>query len=214
MNTYNEYASGTGLWLYDKNGVAMLAVHKKLDVIDITGTVCNEETMGTSAHVLAIIHKQPVQLIGSEHYLSHLYNAIGSAAPIMDSDGELLGVLGLTHWIDDFFLEQYSGNVHIHSLGWISALAAAIEKQIQLLKTNQELSNTNKALIISNAELDATLTFIDEGIITIDRNGRIINCNQEGARIFGLQPYSIKNKNIFDLPTGKINFEKPFKGRK
>jgi signal transduction histidine kinase len=119
-----------------------------------------------------------------------LQDIIGTAAPILDESGEVLATLILgQRMIEKPWLDSYQ-NLRSHTLGLITSLAAAVEGQIKLNKSNQKLTESYEHLTIVNDNLttahetlEATLAFIDEGIITIDRTGKIIHINNEGGRI-------------------------------
>ncbi len=207
LKIFNDMAilnSGYVLYLCDKNGTFLLQEGEMLRM-STEGLVWNEKTVGTCVHCLTVRLKRPVQLLGPEHYSVALHNIIGTAAPILDEKGEVIATLILgQRMIDRPWIDSYQ-HVRSHTLGLITSLAAAVEGQIRLNKTNQKLTESYENLQIANDDLstahntlEATLAFIDEGIITIDRTGKIIHMNKEGSRILKVRSDEIGLKNIKD----------------
>jgi len=217
MDAFREFVLGSNyiLWLFDRNCISLYCVGKNNSPYSgqlETGYVSNEQSIGTSCHALAMLSKQPIHMIGPEQYCVNLHEYISSSAPILDEKGSLLGILSLAHWMGNKPWEKYQFNLHIHTLGWISSLAMAIENQLKLSQsyeylqtiTNQ-VKTMNDTLLTANRTLQATLSYIDEGIITIDQSGRIINGNQEAARIFQLDPKNLSKHNIFNFLSDPSN---------
>ncbi|MEL7568857.1 MAG: sigma 54-interacting transcriptional regulator, partial [Dehalobacterium sp.] len=208
VNTFKDMAiltSGYILYLCDNNGAFLLQEGAMMRV-PTEGVIWNENTIGTNAHSLSMRLKRPVQLLGPEHYSLALHNVIASAAPILDESGKVIATLILSQpmidkpWIDSF------QNLRSHTLGLITSIAAAVEVQIKLNKSNEKLKESsdylrvvNDHLTTAHLTLETTLALIDEGIITIDRDGTILNINQEGTRILKLKPEDIRVKNISEF---------------
>ena len=208
INTFKDMAvltSGYILYLCEKNGAFLLQEGKMMRV-PTDGLIWNENTVGTNVHSLSMRLKRPVQLMGPEHYLIALENIIASAAPIMDESGEAIATLILSQPLVEKPWEESFENWRSHTLGLITSIAAAVEAQIKLNKSNQKLQESyndlrkvNDNLMTAHNTLEATLAFIDEGIITIDRQGTIIHINQEGLRILKIKPAEIGTRNIQDF---------------
>lgn len=142
-----------------------------------TGTSsCCEEITGTTATSLCIIHKKPAQLVGPNNYLIERENNIASSAPILNKNNEVTGTLGI---IQSFGTLNQQESTRVHSLGWITSMAGAIANQMELKQNNKQLETAYRTL-------DATLSVIEEGFITIDGRGIITNINKEACRIFGI----------------------------
>lgn len=208
VKTFKEMAILTSdyiLYLCDKNG-AFLLQEGEMMRMPTEGVVWNEYTVGTCVHSLCIRSNGPVQLIGPEHYCVGLQDIIASAAPIMDESGEVIATLILGQLLRDKPWGDSFQNLLSHTLGLITSLAKAVEVQIKLNKSNDKLKESNESLIVLNRTykatkdtLEATLAFIDEGIITIDHTGTIININHEGTRILKVRPDEIGIRNINDF---------------
>lgn len=217
INSFLELATSSGhsLELFDVNGVFLTGIHIKISKNPVLSMVWNESTTGTTAHGLAIYYKKPFQLIGPENYLEILHNTICSAAPILDEKGEVLGALALIQDMGDKPWEHNCHKkLHSHSLGWISSLAAAVENQIKLHKSNNTLSVVNTNLKKTNEILRVTLELIDEGIVTIESDGTIIRTNQEGSRILHLEHEAVERHNIAEFLSSRSSLLEILNSRK
>lgn len=164
--------------LLDENGTVLLIEGEKQEVESfekigvVQGTVMAEKVVGTTAHALSIHHKAPVQIIGPYNYLMLLQDNISSSAPIFDEDGNVIGSLAVVQMLG----KNNLSSTQVHSLGWVTSMAYAIERNLRIKKQNSRL-------LLMNATLEATLSVIDEGFITLDKEGLISHANKEGARI-------------------------------
>lgn len=85
------------------------------------GTLWSESTIGTCSSYLSTLKDTEVQLVGYEHYNERMKDIVGSAAPIHDEDGNLIGCVNMCG-------HYRSGNSH--TLGLIKMTALLIEAQI------------------------------------------------------------------------------------
>ncbi|MGI5902337.1 MAG: sigma-54 interaction domain-containing protein [Desulfitobacteriia bacterium] len=177
------------LELIDPDGITILQEGNLTSIHPFTGIdiIYTESTMGTNAHTLSMRSKRPVQLLGPEHYSEVFNNIIASAAPITNSNDEVVASLVLTQ---PFVVSPWDETIQrllSHTLGLITAMSKAITAQLKLQNTNRELQQSNDQLIRAYNIIDATLGCVDEGIITIDQEGKIIRINQEGLRILKIK---------------------------
>jgi sigma-54 dependent transcriptional regulator, acetoin dehydrogenase operon transcriptional activator AcoR len=102
----------------------------------VPGAFMDETNIGTNAMSLALSEKRPVQVSGTEHFISAYHKWTCSAAPIKNSEGKIIGVIDLT---------GYCESVHPHTLGMVVAAANAIERIMEAKKLNSviELSQKN-----------------------------------------------------------------------
>jgi transcriptional regulator of acetoin/glycerol metabolism len=102
----------------------------------VPGAFMDETNIGTNAMSLALSEKRPVQVSGTEHFISAYHKWTCSAAPIKNSEGKIIGVIDLT---------GYCKSVHPHTLGMVVAAANAIERIMEAKKLNSviELSQKN-----------------------------------------------------------------------
>jgi len=160
------------------------------------GTTFSECTMGTNAHTLSMILKNPVQLFGPEHYCVELEHVIASAAPILDKSREAIASVILVQPMDFPPWERKMQDRLRYSLGIVISLAAAIKTEMLLKKTTEKLKNVRSHYNNCNNLFKSTLNCIDEKILIIDRTGQIINCSHECASLFKLKSDDIGKKNI------------------
>ncbi|SDE96641.1 sigma-54 interaction domain-containing protein [Sporomusa acidovorans] len=204
FNSFKKLVDSTGylLYLFDKDGVLLLVsslLYQNTEydwLVGNPGKVCNESTVGTCAHVLSMRYKRPVQIIGPEQYCVALKNMIGSAAPILDENGEVIATLVLNQELVNPILDSNYQTLCIHTLGLIMAMTEAIQVQIELEKNNRYVRSVNSDLRLAYDTLEATLDCIDEGIVNVNQTGQIIRMNRHGLRIFNLESNQIANRNI------------------
>lgn len=178
--------SSNGTILYQEGDQTAISNFNKIN--SAIGSVWKEDTVGTTAHSLSIFLKKPVQLLGPENYSIKLENNLSSSAPILDDCGNVIGALVIVQILDQY---PYGNTLNLksHTLGWVSSLGVAIEKELKL-------SQQNKALRMINKTMDSTLAFIDEGIISIDYEGKIKHLNREALHILQLTPENAFGKDI------------------
>jgi transcriptional regulator of acetoin/glycerol metabolism len=128
----------------------------------IPGSVWNENTVGTCAHGISLIHEIPMQICGPEHYCEKYENIFCSAAPIFDGNLNLTGTLSI---VSPSYHQQSA-----HSLGLVVSMAWAIQRDIQL--------HFNKEL------LDVTMNSADIGVLSINRSGIITQANSIARNFF------------------------------
>ncbi|WP_407314567.1 sigma-54-dependent Fis family transcriptional regulator [Desulfosporosinus sp. SB140] len=139
-----------------------------------------EEEVGTNGIGTALAIQKPVQISGAEHYCQKVQFWTCSAAPIMDSNGNVIGVLQMS---------GPSWKTHQHTLGMVVAAVEAIKNQIRVQLRNRELTLLNNRL--KNIILTAS-----DGIVVIDKEGVIEQVNPIAENIF-LQPeLEIKGNSI------------------
>lgn len=209
------------LYLFDKTGVVLLnegdwSKFPPLfsDCTPRMGIVASEHSEGTTAHDLCIRLKRPVQLIGPEHYCVAFQNCVASAAPIHDEAGEVYASLALlSRPLPDPPYEKKLKNFCMHSFALATSLAIAIETELKLSKTVDQLCNANRRvaaldnhlksatdkLVAFHDTLNATIEFVDEGIVAVDKSGKIVFTNQDGMRILKFRHEDVGKKNIREL---------------
>ncbi len=128
----------------------------------VTGSIWNEETVGTCAHGISLIHGIPMQICGPEHYCEKYDDIFCSAAPIFDGNQNLAGTLSI---VSPSYHQQ-----NAHSLGLVVSMAWAIQKDFQLC-FNKEL-------------LHVTMDSADKGVLTINKAGIITQANNMAQSFF------------------------------
>ena len=175
------------------------------------GILADEENQGTSAHELCIRLKRPVQLLGPENYCIPLQNRIASAAPVVDVNGDVNAALViLSPPLIDSLDDDNINHLYMHTLGLISSLAVSVETQLKCIKAgneydcacrdierlNGELQSARDKMVSVHKTLTASFAFIDEGMVAVDKRGKILQINNEAIRIFKVRPEEAGNRNI------------------
>lgn len=172
----------TGMCLADREGTILFTkeaarnIDRKLNFQ--IGSLLNETTVGTLSQSMCHKHLKPIQLFGAIHYHSLFENDLSSSVPIFDENKELIGILTLVKSMMENNWDVDLQTISTHLAGWAKSLGYAIESQLKLTMKNHSLT-------IVNQVLETTISAMDEGIITIDRVGKIQHINKEGIKIFG-----------------------------
>ena len=133
----------------------------------IPGYRWTEADVGTGAISLGLARRAPVQVTDDEHYCKRGYGHTCSASPIFGEAKELIGLIAMT---------GEASKVHPHTLGMVITAAKAIENQMRITKTSQEL-------ILRNNYMTAIIESIDSGVMAVDKNGIITQVNQQAKKI-------------------------------
>lgn len=170
--------SGFQVVLTDQEGYILEAIGdpdiiKKTKQIQLCpGANWNEAVKGTNAIGTALIEKKPIQIFAREHYCRPYHFLTCSASPIIDPEGQIVGVLDITGDYKSF---------NPHTLSLVVAAVSTIENQLRLHKTTSKLYVSYK---FSNTLIET----ISDGIIAVDNNGIITQMNSCGAKMFGADP--------------------------
>lgn len=149
----------------------------------IPGAYMDEESIGTNAMGIVIKTGEHVQLSGDEHYIKAYHRWTCSAAPIKDSNGNLIGVLDLT---------GYTDLVHPHTLGMVIAASNAIEEMIKVKQYN-EFQNMN------NKHIRTIFNSMPVSIITSDIEGRIKLFNDKVLDLLGYKKRQLEKITVKDI---------------
>jgi len=196
MEELYQFVAGAGFAvnIADRDGYILHDIGDKpiLDELFL-GNCCpgyrwTEKDVGTSVISLALEREIPVQINDDEHYCRRGYGHTCSAAPVFDPDNKLIGVIAL------------SGNaekVHPHTLGMVITAAHAINTQLRIQKTSQELR-------LRNNYMRAIIDSIDSGVMAIDENGVINKINNQGHRILQWQD-ELEGKPLAEIIGSQID---------
>lgn len=190
-----QYLTNTGiiLSLSDKNGIIIDFVgdNETLSTIGentdlYLGSRRDEIHSGTSGIALCLILKRPIQVCGSEHFCPIFHNTIGTAAPIKDTSGNIIGNLGSV-----VPLEQADQN---YILAMISSTANSISKELSLKQSLQKIEEIK-------SQLSIIVENIQSGVLFIDNEGSIILYNHAAVELIGsFQNILRRNINDFLIP--------------
>jgi transcriptional regulator of acetoin/glycerol metabolism len=158
-------------------------VRKSREVQLCPGGNWQECTKGTNAIGTAIVEKKPVRINAWEHYCKPNHFLTCSAAPILDQDGQLIGVLDVS---------GDSALANPHTLGMVVASVAAIENRIRM-------EAAARRLLVTFSHSTAILDTMPDGIISASKEGVITQVNPSVSRLLGLQTENIIGKNISEV---------------
>lgn len=144
------------------------------------GAYMDEANIGTNAMGVTLAEGVPVQVSGKEHTISAYYRWTCSASVIRDENGNIIGSLDLTGYIE---------NVHPHTLGMVVAAVNAIEKTMKL---------TAKTRIIKeNAKFtERLIDSIQAAIISCRADGEIKTVNRQALQVFKTTETAFKKKSV------------------
>ena len=131
------------------------------------GADWSEEEGGSNAIGTVVKIRRPIQVSGAEHYCRKHHCLTCSAAPILDNQGQLLGVLDIS---------GASTATHLHTLGMVVASAAAITAQIDIRRKNNELNVINK-------RLTNIFNTMSDGVVMLDEKGLTRQLNPVARKI-------------------------------
>ncbi len=135
------------------------------------GAYWDEGHAGTNAFGLALWERSPVQVVGAEHFFLRFHALTTSAAPIYNSDGHPIGILGMVGMVR---------NSDVHTLAVVHSAARAIEVQVQADRLFAEVN-------AQRTQLSATLEAISDGLLVCDNAGVITHMNVQAEQILNLK---------------------------
>ncbi|MFB4163948.1 ATP-binding protein [Alteribacillus sp. JSM 102045] len=145
-----------------------------IDKLGITvGASFTEEDAGTNAVSLALKHREPVAVIGEEHFHYYLSETACYSAPFFyTEDRELLGTVSIMS------TTEHATSFH---LGMLISAVDTIEREIELQQKNHKLNLLNQ-VIINSTPL---------GVIMTDSYGRYLEFNAGAEKITGVSKEKI-----------------------
>ncbi len=136
----------------------------------IVGSRWSEDVMGTNCASLAQMLRKPVQTMGHEVYCGSLTIGKGATCPILSDEGDVIGYLSATG--------PHSLGTN-HTLGLVVAASRAIERQMALTKTYDQIE-------MANLEKTAIAESVSDGVLTLDQERRITYINSQAAINLGV----------------------------
>lgn len=147
------------------------------------GARWRESEIGTSAIVVTLLSRIPIQIIGDQHYCAFLHNYACTAAPIIIKENELLGSLCISSHKEIFYP---------NTLGMTIAISETIAKQVELRRALNNLQFSNRCQ-------EAIINSINSGFMIVDNNGNIVHMNELGGKIFGLDVAKVIGKHVTEI---------------
>ena len=118
--------------LIDKEGYVLYAkghpqaMKKAKEINFLEGVKWTEEEVGTNAIGMALRTREPITVVGFDHYAIASHQWVCSAAPIYDENKELLGIIDMSYPIHHGLSEAQD-----HVLATIVAASYTIEQQLR-----------------------------------------------------------------------------------
>lgn len=153
------------------------------------GSNRSEESVGTSGIGTCLAVREPVQILGYEHYLETHHRYVSAAAPIKNNRANLMGCLALIG------PKEFAND---HTLGMVCAAVDGLEKEMIVRQANEDI-------IRINSQLFSTIQSISAGIIMIDSMGIITHHNSRASQFLKLTSQNLEKENISNL----LNLKKP-----
>lgn len=146
------------------------------------GVSCAEKDVGTNGIGTALAVGKPVEVYGSDHYCIRYRHLATVGVPIHDpTKGFIIGCLGCCGVKDVF---------HPHTLGMLIAASTAIERQIRLEITTNEL-------ILRSKLLKNTISSVSEGLVSFDAQGYIQEINDVAKELLGVGDTRTNASHLF-----------------
>lgn len=157
------------------------AIKKMVTKLGIkNGVQMTDEYNGISSACLALHYKQPVSVVGSQHYHDYLHSAACYSIPILDrTEEKTIGTLSFM---------TVSDLAHPLFLSLLMTMKESIERELQLIKQNETLRLLNELI------MDTTTS----GMIISDKEGRIINVNKAAERMMKQNKQMLLLKTVAD----------------
>ncbi len=181
--------SGCILLLSDENGFLLDSLgdtdfgNRAAQVALKPGACWAENARGTNAVGTALIEAKPIVVNGAEHYLRHNGFLACAAAPLVEPNGNLLGVIDIS---------CDSRAYHPHTFGLVRAAAQMIENRIFEI-TFRDV--TKLRFHVSSACLGSVM----EGALAIAEDGKILGANRNGFSLLNLKHAEIGHITIPEI---------------
>jgi len=144
------------------------------------GTTANEENLGCTAIGVVLYGKHPILLPSKDHFLFAFNEITSAAAPIVNEEGALVGVLAL-------FVKQES--ILPSTINIVQAAALSISTQIKNRQAQQSLKQGNQLL-------STIINTLNQGLIAVDAEGNVLCHNKTALTVLGTTEAQLVSYNI------------------
>ncbi|HBC93737.1 MAG TPA: sigma-54-dependent Fis family transcriptional regulator [Pelotomaculum sp.] len=191
MGNLYQFVAGSGfiVMLSDEKGYIMEAIGDSDTLANASelnlskGASWVEEEVGTNGIGTALAIRNPVQISGAEHYCKKVHAWTCSAAPICNDQRQIIGALQMS---------GPSEKSHKHTLGMIVAAVKAIEDRLRLQHSHRNLARLNN-------HLNNIFFTVSDGVITVDKDGRIDQLNPAAEKLLNHRKLEIIGKAFADF---------------
>lgn len=186
--------SGFGVWVTNERGIVLNGmadddVREECDLRNMkVGTDFSEVSAGSNAIGTSLHLNRPVYMNWAEHYCEICHRAACCAVPIVNAEGEIVGILSI---IGD------NGKSHPHTLGMVVAGAAAIQRELQLQNMHQSVKLAHQYVL-------EMIESLPSGIIVVNAKGIIRIINKKACEMLKAPAESFMNHN-YEERIGKLN---------
>jgi len=142
----------------------------------------SEEYNGNTAISTSIIENRPICLNGDDHYCEGYHDLLSISAPIYYNN-EIIATLSA-------IVPKGRNN---------NDLLSIIEPIAKIIGLGYESNNSNKELNLRYKMQSAIMNSITDGLIIIDKEGRLEYINQVGAEILGFDRETSMGKHVSEL---------------
>ncbi|BAO93158.1 sigma-54-dependent Fis family transcriptional regulator [Caballeronia cordobensis] len=154
------------------------------------GTNWAESTAGNNAVGTCLAVRAPVAVEMEQHYLTQLRSLSGSAAPIFDHAGEVVGVLA-----------AYGSKGAAHTLPLIRTVAILIENRMLV-------AGMTNGIIVSFHPVAGNIATIKQGIVVFGPDGRLLGSNSAARSILNIERHDTSAKRFRDLFGSSLSWER------
>ncbi len=149
----------------------------------VIGACWSEDVAGSNGVGTVLAMGEPLQLYGCEHFCINSRRWTCSGAPILNSDGVMVGAIDMTGPHE---------KANPHTLGMVVASAHAIENEFRFRKALAECQ-------VGRSFQRTVISSIPEIIIALDENGTISLMNNNALKIFGPKAHRFIGTDISAL---------------
>ena len=186
--------------IVDRDGIVLTSTGNDAGLLEGTGLEpgydWSELRMGTNGAGTAIATRQPVAIVGPEHYAAAFAGCTCTAAPLITEAGELLGGVDITTANEPGMPER---------LALVAYAASVIERDLALMweadrnrvaaRELEELRRAESQIRFQARLLDA----LEQAVIATDLEGRILYWNRFAEQLYGWPASEAMGRSIVEV---------------
>jgi sigma-54 dependent transcriptional regulator, acetoin dehydrogenase operon transcriptional activator AcoR len=147
----------------------------------VAGASCSEAVLGTTSPGICLVQKVPLQVFKQEHYCQLYHTWCCSAAPLLDSQGELIGTLDLSNRDRDLHPP------YILDLVKMTASAIQAEYNYRILQGDFKKSYYYFDMVVNN---------LPDALVFFDRDDKISHLNTNAIKLLGAASRQLIGKQV------------------